>query len=623
LHTATLNWRNRDSPQLWCGQQIIGEMLSSQSDDIIYEDHVETLKDGLFLWKRTFTATKDYRASYRLTMDFAAHYEMQYFMIPFVSYNGNPWGKGNEPRGLSLKGEPWTFAWHRTAVAGATYTEGHSWSVALFGSTDDHHQQFSCSLEREEERVVHRLIWPEEEAPLVYNDRDSYDKALLTELFLKPGEQMTMTAYLVVAPVEQPKIAWHKMLEEAWTLNRKLTHPKFSPERIWELSLTFAQQSLWANEESFEGCCIGLMHNGTGWEQIRHYEIGWCGQNASYANSFLFDYLKSGNEESLRKGLAVLDSWTGHARMKNGLIHCHYDYVLFKSSESEVQDACNLGTAAMNFMEAENLASKCGVERPEYLETALGICDFAVRKQGINGQIGKSWTNDGVIVDPNGTVGCFLIPPLVMAYRLTKKRKYLEAAEKGYHYYVSELVEKGYTTGGALDTYCIDKESAIPLLKAGLSLYEMTEKSQYLEWAELAAWYLASWQWHHTVHYPEDSELARIGYDTFGGTAVSTQHHHLDSYALAFVEDWFRLSDITGKLIWRERALAVWSNATQGISDGKLIIMGKERPVGSQDEGFYHTRWKNTFQVSEWLVAWPSAFRLEVLRRTKDWSIFE
>ncbi|WP_206669799.1 hypothetical protein [Paenibacillus luteus] len=598
-------------------------MLSSQSDDVIYEDHVETIKDGLFLWKRTFTATKDYRANYRLTMDFAAHYEMQYFMIPSVSYNGNPWGNGDEPRGLALKGEPWTFAWHRTAIAGATYTEGHSWSVALFGSTDDHHQRFSCSLEREEDRVVHRLIWPEEEGPLVYHDRDSYDKALLTELFLKPGEQRTMTAYLVVAPVEQPKIAWHKMLEEAWTLNRKLTRPKFDPERIWKLSLTFAQQSLWAYEESFEGCCIGLMHNGVGWEQIRHYEIGWCGQNASYANSFLFDYLKSGDEESLRKGLAVLDSWTGHARMKNGLIHCHYDYVLFKSSENEVQDACNLGTAAMNFMEAENLASKCGVDRPEYLETALGICDFAVRKQAVNGQIGKSWTNDGVMIDPNGTVGCFLIPPLVMAYRLTKQRKYLEAAEKGYHYYVSELAEKGYTTGGALDTYCIDKESAIPLLKAGLLLYETTGNSQYLEWAELAAWYLASWQWHHTVHYPENSELARIGYDTFGGTAVSTQHHHLDPYALAFVENWIRLSDITGKLIWRERALAVWSNATQGISDGKLIIMGKERPVGSQDEGFYHTRWKNTFHVSEWLVAWPSAFRLEVLRRTEDWSIFK
>ena len=42
---------------------------------------------------------------------------------------------------------------------------------------------------------------------------------------------------------------------------------------------------------------------------------------------------------------------------------------------------------------------------------------------------------------------------------------------------------------------------------------------------------------------------------------------------------------------------------------------GKLRPEGSQGEGYFHTRWAEPFDVSEWLVAWPTAFRLEVLRR--------
>ena len=56
--------------------------------------------------------------------------------------------------------------------------------------------------------------------------------------------------------------------------------------------------------------------------QARHYEIGWCGQNASLANSMLADYLNSGNEDSLHRGLAVLDGWTAGGRLPNGMIHC-------------------------------------------------------------------------------------------------------------------------------------------------------------------------------------------------------------------------------------------------------------------------------------------------------------
>ena len=41
--------------------------------------------------------------------------------------------------------------------------------------------------------------------------------------------------------------------------------------------------------------------------------------------------------------------------------------------------------------------------------------------------------------------------------------------------------------------------------------------------------------------------------------------------------------------------------------------MGKKRPYGSQDEGFLHTRWLQPFAVSQWLVAWPTAFRPETL----------
>ncbi|HBG76183.1 MAG TPA: hypothetical protein DDW86_04415, partial [Clostridiales bacterium] len=39
-------------------------------------------------------------------------------------------------------------------------------------------------------------------------------------------------------------------------------------------------------------------------------------------------------------------------------------------------DACNLGGAAQGFFEAEELTRRAGISRPEYRETAMGICNF-------------------------------------------------------------------------------------------------------------------------------------------------------------------------------------------------------------------------------------------------------
>jgi hypothetical protein len=161
-------------------------------------------------------------------------------------------------------------------------------------------------------------------------------------------------------------------------------------------------------------------------------------------------------------------------------------------------------------------------------------------------------------------------------------------------------------------------------LTAGIALYDLTHRETYLRLAELAGQYLSSWQWHHSIPFPPESTLGALGYDTFGGTAVSTQHHHMDPYAVAFVPGWLRLAELTGNDTWRQRARAAWAQATIGISDGRLHVAGKLRPPGSQDEGAFHTRWAPRGQeggVSEWLVAWPTAFRLAVLRTLPDWSV--
>ncbi len=610
------------------GGRAVARLVPYAGKDFAVEDAVAERGPGLFEWTRTFRYLgQDHVRPVRLTLEVEGLYASRYGLIPAVMYGGNAWGTGLEPKGFVQDGQPWTFAYHRTSIPGATYSESEAWSVGLFSAPGQIPGGFACALEPRAETTVHRLVWPEEETPRVYAMRDAYQDAYRGDLRVSRGQTIALKAWVVVAPVTAPRHGWHALVDAAWALNARPVRPRFEPEELWEMGVQFALDSLWAEEKGFKGFSIGLAWDPQeqGWVQRQSwkYEIGWAGQNLSLANAMLRDYVLAGERRSLDRGLQCLDTWLKNARLPNGLFRCHYDHLIgLADPKDEVQDACNLGHAAQGYFEAFDLAARCGVRKPEYRAAALGVCDFALKAMNAAGRIGKAWRNDGKTVDPEGTIGAFLIPPLVTAYRATHKAAYLEGAERAYRFYIEAFLRDGFTTAGALDTHCIDKESATPLLKAALELYDVTGKAPYLKWAEDVSYYLATWQWHYSVPFEEGTVLREMGYDTYGGTAVSTQHHHQDPYALIIVNDWLKLAQLTGKAVWKERALAAWANGTIGISGGDLVVMGKKRPYGSQDEGFLHTRWLRPFAVSQWLVAWPTAFRLETLRQNLNWTVF-
>ena len=214
---------------------------------------------------------------------------------------------------------------------------------------------------------------------------------------------------------------------------------------------------------------------------------------------------------------------------------------------------------------------------------------------------------------------------MIKAFEATSDKSYYESAIKAYNYYYGEFAKLGYTTAGALDTWCIDKESSISLLRAALSLYDITGDSTYIAKAERTSQYLSTWLWHYKDRYENESDITRYDYNTFGATSVSVQHNHLDVYALLWVSEWLRLAELTGRDIWREKALAIWTNGCQLISDGTLEINGRVRPVGGQNEAFFNCIWgyNGKSRINNWLVAWPGAFRLETLRKLPDWSVLD
>ena len=177
------------------------------------------------------------------------------------------------------------------------------------------------------------------------------------------------------------------------------------------------------------------------------------------------------------------------------------------------------------------------------------------------------------------------------------------------------MTEHGFTTAGALDIFSIDKESAIPLLKGAVSMYREDKSEEWLVLAENAAWYLSTWQYSCTEKFSKETTLGKTGYDSFGGTLVSTVHEGMDSFALSYVPELYELGEQTGQTRWIERAKAIWRNGCQHVSDGTMIIDGHVRPKGSQDESFELSRQSVMGSASNWLVAWPGAFRMDIVRK--------
>ena len=121
-------------------------------------------------------------------------------------------------------------------------------------------------------------------------------------------------------------------------------------------------------------------------------------------------------------------------------------------------------------------------------------------------------------------------------------------------------------------------ESAIPLLKGAVSMYREDKSEEWLVLAENAAWYLSTWQYSCTEKFSKETTLGKTGYDSFGGTLVSTVHEGMDSFALSYVPELYELGEQTGQTRWIERAKAIWRNGCQHVSDGTMIIDGHVRP---------------------------------------------
>ena len=624
-HPAGLEVRpGQDGFRLLDGDHLIGVFAPYRSSTVRSHDSIRPLEPHVFEWQRTFTLTPGAGPQQvRLTMDFVAAHAGNYSMIPGVSYDGNHEDLGNVYCGFTQDGVPWSFAWHRTTIPGATYSEGNAYNCALFGVVDDPEVGLACSLLPEDATTTHRLIFPEEEMPgRILSKQTGIRPGRAQPFELVPGESFTATAYLLAHPVERPRTGYRHLLDFAWKLNHRPAVAHRSLEEVRDLGLRFIRESLWDEEQ--ERFAVGLQSDGANWIKYDVFQIGWCGCNGALACYLLHDFLERGDDSSSEMAKRCLDAWLRLAPPSRTEVGTRLDLADYGSIAT---DANNLGAAVVQFLRAQRLAERCSFDGAAYRELALDICEAVLAIQASDGSFRHA-------IAERADIGACLLPALLAAHAATGDARYFASAVAANRHYMRRFLATGRLGGSALDTLCTDLESGFPLLESNILLYEITHDAEYLQFAEEIAYYCASWQIAQSVPAPAGSLMDRISYETFGTHTVSTEHICSHSFALSAVPYLIRLAEHTGNNLWRQRALAVWANSTRGISDGAHAFMDRgPRPAGAQDETYFHTdwfiEWASTGNLdqeeprgaaSQWLTAWNTAMRLDLLSDEALWS---
>lgn len=549
----------------------------------------------------------------QLRAELQADFACRHYLIPGVSLNGNKWGRGKEPKGLTFRGEPWIFDSRRTTIPACTISEDEEHYLALMASDKDALSlRASCSLVRQEDGAMsHQLFYPMMEGPRTYCTRDGYTDPHEEWLSLAEGESICTTAFIVSGKPILTNFAAADVEDAALELLGAPFEPRFTAKQAAELCCCFALR-LVTEVNGRKMLSIGQLPDENGsFENREGYEAGWCGQNGLYARLLLERGLRERDFKLTDIAVSNLDAWSHEAVGKTGLMHTHYHW--FLQGRTNIEDTCNLGFAITELTKAWQLASRYGMNKADWLNAAKGAAEFLCNNWSDEYGFGKAWdVENGNCADTEGTIGAYIIPGLTALYRATNEAQWLSAARKACRFYVQRDLSHFQCTAGALDTHCIDKESGAPILAAALELYELDKSDEWLSDAKMAGWYFCSWMFHHDVPIAPESDFERYGYRTLGGTSVSAQHHHIDPWGAIVIPQLIQLFRITGDAHWQKRARLLWANAIQNISPAEgTLIHGFFRAAGAQNEGYHHCCWGEKQApgfINDWLVAWPQAY---------------
>lgn len=262
-----------------------------------------------------------------------------------------------------------------------------------------------------------------------------------------------------------------------------------------------------------------------------------------------------------------------------------------------------------------------GNNHENWIAAVENYCRFLLKSQERDGSWYRAYDLEGnPIIHPEIWFGATIyekksstatsIPLLVEMYQYTKDIRYLEAARKAGRFVKEYIIDRVRFNGGIHDSIyskgqLIDNESILYSMFGMLSLYEETKDPEFLEGAVKAAHFNAAWVCLWNVPLPEDSTLARHGFNSIGlGACDTCGAGYVHPFQLMCVAEICKISIYAkdkelfdaARLYWLgcnqtvELPQSNWGYAHYGLQEEGYLVSwwAVDDPMFSADTGFGH-----------------------------------
>jgi len=456
----------------------------------------------------------------------------------------------------------------------------------------------------------------------VYGHRNAFDRYDDTCVAARGRTVFRKTLYLDIGCGVRTGYAFRETLWKAYEVFRPSQPVKLSFRRAMELKKGFVKKyCFYKNEHGAAGHTI--------WPGADHIQYGWVGGALATACGLLYDSGITGDLEGRDQATASVDFFVRSSPDRTpGLFLCEYFGGKNEWSLSPFHGG-GAGVAARQFSEVLNHLAECIlVGRDQGLDTAAWErklargCDFLVRTPKYKGLLPRGWTPEGAPLEWKGgekykysTAGAYAVEPLVTAWRLTKKKAYLDTAEsllEAYYRTFGETLKTPFW-GGTNDAGCEDKEAGWPVMAGSLALFEATGEKRYLEWARDAADWTLTWTYFHDIDLPSDPVLDSV-MNTCGWTFISLHNQEIDVFGYWMAPDYYRLGLHTGEERYKRLGKLLFDAPAQTIARPGTML-GLPHP-GMQSEHYNHTnctflpdgKWRGQQHAAG--IGWVSASQL-------------
>lgn len=379
-------------------------------------------------------------------------------------------------------------------------------------------------------------------------------------------------SYSVVLHLSQTS-DYNQAMEETWEYNFNLFNPSVYKCNINQVYSTSMQ--LLAKMENNYNNAPGLpwsvsLPNASIVDVS--YQMGFVGQQIPAAYQLIQYGYQTNNQSDIIKGTSMVDFWAKSCLTVQGFPRVWYDalYGRYRDTPSYMRQ---MADGMEGILDGYRYLKEKGVDKSGWLDACVTFGNWLVQTQGSDGSFFRAYNTDGTVYHSGKYNTTNPIRFLLRLYEQTGQKKYYDSALKAGNFSYNTMYLNGKYVGGTPDNdNTVDKEAGVIAMYAFESLYLETHDAKWLNAAEQAGIFAASWTYCYNFKVSGSSPLNCF---TNGGESglslVATGESSVDNFMSYTYYDYYLLYSLTGNKFFLNFATFIENNTKQTTDwDGHL-----------------------------------------------------